>query len=163
MALAVEAGRVSLALVEGPLVDDDLEIAAYADDELVLVVAPSHPLARTRKRIAAGDLASVPFIFREQGSGTRELVEQAFLAAGVRPNVVLTLPTGEGIVRAVELDIGVAIVSRLVAEAAIRDGRLARVAIQDLELRRTFRVVRLRRQTPSPAARAFIALLRKGA
>jgi DNA-binding transcriptional LysR family regulator len=160
MAQAVKAGRVSLALVEGPLEDDDLEIEAYADDELVLVVATSHPFARRHKRIDASELASQAFVAREDGSGTRELAEQKLRAVGVAPNVVLALPTGEGIVRAVELGIGIAIVSRLVAQPYIREGRVARVAIRDLDFRRTFRVVRLRRQTPSPAALAFTALLR---
>ena len=160
MALAVKSGRVSLALVEGPLVDDDLEIEPYADDELVLVVAPSHPFAKRRKGVRARDLGEEPFIFREEGSGTRTQVERALLAADITPRVVLTLPTGEGIVRAVELGIGIAIVSRLVAEAPVRDGRIACVPLVDLEFKRTFRIVRLRCHTPSPAALAFAALLR---
>jgi DNA-binding transcriptional LysR family regulator len=159
MALAVKAGRVSLALVEGPLADDELEIEPYAEDELVLVVAPSHSFARKRKRIEARDLASEAFIAREEGSGTRELAEQLLGAAGVIPNVVLALPTGEGIVRAVELGLGVAIVSRLVAEPYIRERRIARVHLSGLTFGRTFRVVRLRHRTPSPAALAFSSLL----
>lgn len=161
MALAVKAGRVSLALVEGPLVDDDLTIEPYADDELVLIVAPNHRFASGRKRIVVRDLSGEPFVYREDGSGTRAQIERALAAIDVAPNVVLTLPTGEGIVRAVELGIGVAFVSRLVADAPVRDGRVVRVALRDFELTRTFRAVRLRRQTPSPAALAFGALLRE--
>jgi DNA-binding transcriptional LysR family regulator len=160
MALAVKSGRVSLALVEGPLADDELAIEDYANDELVLIVAPAHRFATKRKRIAAADLAGEPFVFREDGSGTRAQIERALAAAGITPNVALTLPSGEGIVRAVELGIGVAIVSRLVAEGPARGGRIVRVPLHDLELTRTFRVVRLRRRTPSPAAVAFEALLR---
>jgi DNA-binding transcriptional LysR family regulator len=163
MALAVKTGRVSLALVEGPLADDDLHIEAYADDELVLVAPPGHALATRGDRIVARDLADVPLVAREAGSGTRAQVERALLAAGVVPNVVLTLPTGEGIVRAVELGIGLAIVSQLVARTPVHEGRVALVGLDGLNLRRTFRTVRLRLQTPSPAALAFAALLRSGA
>jgi DNA-binding transcriptional LysR family regulator len=162
MALAVKVGRVSLALVEGPLVDDELEIEPYANDELVLVVPRSHALAQRSKPIAADDLANVRFVFREEGSGTRSQVERTLLDAGITPKVALTLPSGEGIVRAVELGIGVAIVSRLVVDAPVRAGRIAQVRLRGLEFRRTFRVVRLRRQTPSPAALAFTALLHDG-
>ncbi len=163
MALAVKTGRVSLALVEGPLVDDDLEIAAYAKDELHLIAPPTHAFAGKRKRIGASDLAEVPMIAREIGSGTRTQVERALLALGIVPNVVLTLPTGEGIVRAVELGIGLAVVSRLVAEKPIRDGRIVRIPLHDLAFERTFRVVRLRQQTPSPAVLAFTQLLGRNA
>ena len=159
MARAVKSGHVSLALVEGPLADEELDIAPYAEDELVLIVQNGHSLARKRRAISVRELARVPFVFREQGSGTRSQVERGLLGAGITPQVVLTLPTGEGIVRAVELGIGVAIVSRLVAEASIRDERVTRVIVSDLAFRRTFRVVRLARQTPSPAALAFMALL----
>jgi DNA-binding transcriptional LysR family regulator len=162
MARAVKLGVVSLALVEGPLVDPDLDIVPYADDELVVIAPPGHDLALRRSPILAARLANEPFVLREVGSGTRLQVERALLAAGVTPNVVLTLPSGEGIVRAVELGIGLAIVSRIVAREPLRAGRVARVRLRDLEFRRTFRVVRLRRQTPSPAALAFAALLHAG-
>ncbi len=160
MAAAVKAGRVSLALVEGPLTDDELEIEPYADDELVLVAPPSHPLALRTTPVRARDLAGVPFVSREAGSGTRAQVEQVLRDAGVTPEVALTLPSGDGIMRAVELGIGVAIVSRLVSEEALRARRVVRVQVRELAFHRTFRIVRLRRQTPSPAALAFAALVR---
>jgi DNA-binding transcriptional LysR family regulator len=162
MAFAVKAGRVSLALVEGPLADDELEIEPYEHDELVLVVPRSHVLAERKQPIRATELANVPFVFREEGSGTRAQVERALTAAGVHPNVALTLPSGEGIVRAVELGIGVAIVSRIIVAGPVRAGRIVHVPVRDLELGRTFRIVRLRRQTPSPAALAFAALVQGG-
>lgn len=158
MAEAVKMGRVNLALVEGPLDDAELDISEYAQDELVLVAAPEHPLARRRKSIAVSDLVGVPFVAREEGSGTRAQVDAELLAAGVEPIVALTLPTGEGIVRAVELGIGVAIVSQLVVDSALRDKRLVRIRLRDLAFERTFRIVRLLRQTPSPATIAFTAL-----
>jgi len=160
MAEAVKAGHVSLALVEGPLADDELEIEAYADDELVLVAPPAHPLARRGTPVRARDLGGARFVFREAGSGTRAQVEQVLRDAGVTPEVALTLPSGDGIMRAVELGIGLAIVSRLVSEEAIRAGRVVRVHLRDVAFPRTFRIVRLRRQTPSPAALAFAALVR---
>ncbi len=159
IALAVKAGRISLALVEGPLADDDLDIRAYADDELILIAAPGHRFVGRRRAVKARELEAIPFVSREEGSGTRTQVQAALSALNVVPDIVLTLPTGEGIVRAVELGVGVAIVSKLVAAAPLRDGRVNAVPLHDLSFRRTLRVARLRRQTPSPAALAFAALL----
>jgi DNA-binding transcriptional LysR family regulator len=88
-------------------------------------------------------------------------VEAALRAAGVTPHVVLTLPSGEGIARAVEAGIGVAIISRLIVLEAIRAGRLVAVPIPNLALARTFRSIRLRRQTPSPAALALLLMLER--
>lgn len=162
IAEAVKMGRVSLALVEGPLDDPELDIAPYAQDELVLVAAPDHPLAKRRKSIDASDLVGVPFVTREEGSGTRAQVDDELRAAGVNQIVALTLPTGEGIVRAVGLGIGVAIVSKLVVESAIAEKRVVRIRIRDLAFERSFRIVRLLRQTPSPATIAFTTMALAG-
>ncbi len=159
MAEAVKNGQVSLALIEGPLADDDLTIEAYAHDELILIANRSHPLAARRRPVDMTALAREPFVFREEGSGTRALAEQALADAGITPVVSLTLASGEAIVRAVELGIGIAIVSRLVADEPVRAGRVARVRLRDVTFPRTFRVVRLKHRTPSPAALAFGSLL----
>ncbi len=164
MAAAVRAGRVSLALVEGPLSDtEDLVVEPYADDELVLIASRSHPIARHPRRLASAGLAGLPFVFREEGSGTRAQAERALRDAGIVPNVALTLASSEAIVRAVELDLGIAIVSRMAVTAALRAKRVVEVEISDLSLSRTLRIVRMRDRTPSPAALAFIAVVNEEA
>jgi DNA-binding transcriptional LysR family regulator len=75
---------------------------------------------------------------------------------------VLELSSGEGVARAVELGLGLAILSRLVVERAVAAGRLLALEIEGIDLARTFRAVYLRARTLSPAAKAFITLARRG-
>jgi DNA-binding transcriptional LysR family regulator len=157
MAKRIQSGNLSLALVEGPLADEGLSIEAFQSDELVLVLPPNHQYAD--KRIVASDLEREPFIWREQGSGTRAIAETALGAAGVYPPVILELPSGEGVARAVEAGLGVTILSRLVVERAVEDGRLATAEVVDLNLARTLRLATVHGRTLSPAARAFRLLL----
>jgi len=157
MAKRIQGGNLSLALVEGPLADEGLSIEAFQPDELVLVVPPNHQYAD--RLIMARDLDREPFVWREQGSGTRAIAETALIGAGVQPPVVLELPSGEGVARAVEAGLGVSILSRLVVERAVADGRLAIAEIADVDLTRTLRLVTVRGRTLSPAARAFRQLL----
>lgn len=155
----VRQGDRALALVEGAVTSDEELIATpYADDELVVVVPPGHPAAG-RGTVAAATFRDQPFVAREDGSGTREAFERAFARAGVEPQVVLALPSGEGVVRAVEAGIGAAVLSTRVVAEALEAGRLARVPVAGLDLLRAFSLVRLRRATPSPAANAFTALV----
>lgn len=98
-------------------------------------------------------------VWREQGSGTRALAEDALARVGVTPTVAIELPTGEGVARAVEAGIGAAILSELVVEQSLRDKRLVAVALDGLDLTRTFRLVLPVGRTPSPATLAFTALL----
>jgi DNA-binding transcriptional LysR family regulator len=158
MAERIRRGELSLVLVEGPLIDESLSIESFQPDELCLVTPVTHRFA-VRGTILAAELASEPFIWREQGSGTRAFAEAALAAAGVQPRFVVELPSGEGVARAVEAGLGVAILSRLVVERAVADGRLAAVEIEDLDLSRTFRLVTVRGRTLSPAARAFRSMV----
>jgi DNA-binding transcriptional LysR family regulator len=154
MAERIRRGDLSLILVEGPLIDESLAIEPFQHDELCLVTPANHRFA-AHGHILAAELAAEPFIWREQGSGTRAFAEAALAAAGVRPRSVVELPSGEGVARAVEAGLGVAILSRLVVERAVADGRLSAVEIDDLDLARTFRLVTVRGRTLSPAARQF--------
>jgi DNA-binding transcriptional LysR family regulator len=154
----VRAGRLALALIEGAVSGDDIEAIPYATDELVLIVPTGHRLAR-RTSISAQELHGERFIMRESGSGTRRLVEAALGRAGVVPNNVLELPSGDAIGRAVESGLGISIVSRLVIERDVALGRLHIVRVRDVDLHRPFLLVRSLAYTPSPAARAFASIV----
>jgi DNA-binding transcriptional LysR family regulator len=151
-------GDLSFALVEGEVTDPALEVIPYADDRLVVALAPGHRFAG-RTRLRARDLAGEAFVAREGGSGTRAQFERAFRARGVEPRVVLELPTGEGIVQAVEAGIGVAVISTLVTRAAVAEGRIVTARVVDAALDRAFHFVRRRDAAPSPGARAFAGLV----
>jgi len=157
----LRGGALALALVEGEAVGDDLATAPFADDELGLVVPAGHRFAG-RGEVASTELRDEPFVAREAGSGTRALAEQALHGAGIVPRIVMALPGGEAVVRAVAAGIGIAIVSRRVSTDARAAGRVAEVGVAGLAMRRRFRVARVARLTLSPAGRAFAAVLGAG-
>jgi DNA-binding transcriptional LysR family regulator len=155
----VRQGELALALVEGAVEpDEELAVTPYTEDELVVIVRPGHPAAG-RGSVKAETFRDEPFVAREDGSGTRVAFERAFRRSGIEPHVALALPSGEGIVRAVEAGIGAAMLSTRVAADALAAGRVVRVPVAGLDLHRAFNLVRLRRVTPSPAAQAFTALV----
>ena len=158
IAAAVLDGALSLALVEGTPVDAALEIMPYQADALSIVVPRGHRFAKAGATVSAADLRNETFIAREDGSGTRALFESVLRRAGVEPNVTLMLPTGEGIVQAVEAGLGIAALSSLVTHDAEAVGRLRAIAVRELDFRRTLKLVRLKDVTPSPAAHAFAAI-----
>lgn len=159
MALRIASGELGLALIEGPVDDPTLDIVPFMDDRLCLVVPQGHRFAG-RTQVDPAELAGEPFVWREAGSGTRATAEGALAVAGILPPVVLDLPSGEGVARAVEEGLGLTILSWLVVERAVAEGRLAAVDLVGIDLRRTFRLVTVRGRTLSPAARAFASLAR---
>jgi LysR family transcriptional regulator, transcriptional activator of the cysJI operon len=156
MVAALKDRQLALALVEGQVDDEELSVEPYAEDELILIVpARGHALSGVEV-IAARDLAGIAFVSREEGSGTRAIAQDALHAAGVAPQIALTIPSGEGVTRAVEAGLGVAILSRLVVERSVAAGRVRAVRIADITLRRVFSIVRLRGRALSPLAARFI-------
>ena len=96
----VVADGLPLGLVEAPVSHQDLTIDPLGEDEMVLVVPPDHWLAR-RAEVDARELADVPLLRRETGSGTRALVDTALQRAGVSPPTLMELGSPEALKQAV--------------------------------------------------------------
>jgi DNA-binding transcriptional LysR family regulator len=155
---AVLDNRVDLGLTEGLVTSDSLEVEVVARDEMLAIAAPGHPLL-ARAPVQARELARVPLLLREQGSGTREVIEAALLAKGLRVTPIMSLGSTEALKSAVLHGLGIAIVSRLTATHELRSGLLAELPIADLHIRRDLRLIRLKGKHQSPATRAFLELL----
>jgi DNA-binding transcriptional LysR family regulator len=131
-------------------------------DELVMVCHPSDPLAG-RRCVAFSDLVDEAFVMRRQGSGTRIVSEDAIRAGGIDPSdlrVVAELGTSEAIVRAVEGGLGIGIVSRWVAEKALKLGTVAEVDVRGFPVQRPFFMVKPKGPC-TRAAEAFVEHLRQ--
>ena len=141
----------------------EVVVTPFDRDELVLVAAPTHPLASVA-RLDAEALADHPLIVRESGSSTRETLERGMSRAGVALRVAFELSSTEAILQAVAAGLGASLVSSLaVADAALGGGRRIRTRrVSGLDLVRYLAVVTPPDAEPAPAAREFIALLARG-
>jgi DNA-binding transcriptional LysR family regulator len=86
------------------------------EDELQVVCAPGHPLAKL-KTVTPKQLLQFPYISREPGSGTREVTDTYFRNAGLDPGDVTTvmeLGSPEAIKGVVETGLGFAIMSKVI-------------------------------------------------
>lgn len=158
-------GRLDLGLTEGLLASGSLELEAlnvevFTHDEMVLIVAPTHALAKKRGALPPRELERLPFIVRERGSGTREVVEAALARQQLSIRPVMSLGSSEAVKNAVMAGLGAAFVSRLAVELELSSGRLRRLQVEGLQLRRALSLLTLEGRPPSPAATAFLQLLR---
>jgi DNA-binding transcriptional LysR family regulator len=152
VANAVMSGHADLGFVEGELDEPALATSAVDQDELVIVVAPSHLWAK-RDRVTPAALGETSWVMRELGSGTRSVFETALTRLGVSPQVLpvaLVLPSNEAILSALSGGQCAAAISRLAARSHIDAGHL--VAI-DLPLgSRTFLALHHKERHRSRAA-----------
>jgi DNA-binding transcriptional LysR family regulator len=151
-----------LALIEGPVgsLPGDLGQWVFRRDRLRLVVAGGHPLAG-RASLAAADLEGAGVVWREPGSGTREVAKLALAQAGVQTHEVLTLTGTEAVKEAVLSGLGVAFLSELSVRREAQSGLLVCPPLDLSGLERDLNVVSARQETMSSAARTFLHLLRQ--
>ena len=120
-----------LGLVEGPSRARGVRLERFLDDTLLPVVAGAR-----QRRV---DLAATPVLWREVGSGTRTVVEQALRRAGRRPSPQdLELGSTAAIRRAVELGLGLGFLSRWSIGDALDAGRVRVVSVEALAIERRF-------------------------
>lgn len=168
------AGDVDVAFVGEQVRDRRLECEPFGTDELVLIAAPdaeiggTRPAARSRGRggsapLALSELVRLPFVFREEGSATRDVIEQHLGAHGVSPgdlDVVLELGTSEAVVNAVESGLGLSVVSRFAAAKPLALGSVVELAAESFPVSRELFMCTLKRGTPRRAVAAFVDFAR---
>ncbi len=154
----IRAGELDLGVVgnsgTGPVA---ASLAARVEDELVLIVGPTHAWAR-RRHIAPAELASQPLLQREPGSATRQVTERALAGAGVAYRPGMVLPHTEAIKRGVRAGLGVAFVSVYAIQEEQATGRLCPLRVRGLRIVRYFHLIHHDRRQLSTAGRAFMEL-----
>lgn len=152
-------GTLDVGLTEGFLEHPELEAAVFREDEMVVIAPPDHPLL-LEGPVTAERLCREPFVVREEGSGTRAVVERAFAERGLALRPVMSLGNIEAIKRAVAAGVGVAMVSALTVGLELETGRLSVVSVIDLSVRRPLHRLHLRGRHQGRAALAFGVALR---
>lgn len=158
VAASVLRDDVDLGFVEAPHAPVGLNHRVVGGDELAVVVAPHHPWARRRRGVTLADLAAVPLLGREPGSGTREALDTALAGFPGRPAPALELASTSAILAAAAAGAGPAVLSRLAVDREVRDGRLVVVPLRDSSVERRFRAVWRPGREPGGLAAALIAI-----
>jgi DNA-binding transcriptional LysR family regulator len=125
----VENNEIDLGVVEAPVNNKNLIVEECRTDHLVLIVPPGHELAN-EKNVSIQKIIEYPFICREEGSGTREVMIESMQAAGINPSdmrIAMELGSLEAIKGAVETGMGVSILSKATLIKELKLGTLVAV------------------------------------
>ena len=127
----VSERSLDLGFIEGDSHLRTLGTDVCCEDELQVVCAPSHPLAR-EKALALEALTEHTYISRELGSGTREVIDHYLKKAGLSPDslqIIMEASSPEALKGLVATGLGFAIMSRATAEKEVRLGELVRIPL----------------------------------
>ena len=111
----VEHNIIDLGVVEAPVSNKNLAVEVCRTDRLVAIVPPNHPLSNDGGTVKLEEIVKYPYICREEGSGTREVILDYLKETGIEPsalNIIMELGSLEALKGAVESGIGISIVSR---------------------------------------------------
>ncbi len=130
-------------------------------DELGVIVPSAHPWVK-KKVVSVAELTREPFIFREDGSGTRQVIEKYLSRHGISAmdlHIVSTLGSTGSIKEAVESGMGVSILSKWAVRKEVKNGILKFIVPKEGKILREFILVRCKQAILSPAVDEFIAFL----
>ncbi len=144
----VEHNVIDLGVVEAPVSNKNLIVEICHEDRLVVVAPPDHDLVKRGGKVSAADIREYPFVCREEGSGTREVIMQYLADEGVTAaemNFCLELGSPEALKGAVEAGMGISILSRSTIDKELKLETLAELQL-DPPLSRPFSFVRQRQK-----------------
>lgn len=138
----VENNTIDLGVVEAPVSNKNLVVDECRRDNLVAIVPPGHPKAEYKK-ITLEELLEYPFICREEGSGTREVIAEYMNRSpgcGTCMDIAMELGSPEAVKGAVEAGMGISVVSNATIQKELRLGTLVAIDL-DPPLERPFSFV----------------------
>lgn len=136
------AGRCDMGFIEGPVPSSSVNVKPVGEDRLAVVVTPDHPWANLPGPLDPAALVDGELVTREQGSGTRRVLDDALTAVTGSPaKPKLEVNSNAAVRIAVLAGAGVAALSPRVVGADIAAGDLVEVPLDGLEIRRHFHAV----------------------
>ncbi len=148
------ANKLSIGLIEGPARDRGIRTEPFMQDELVLIMPP----AFEADHMSGAQLLASNLLMREQGSGSRRVVELALEHAGLKLKSfknVMNLDSTEAIKSAVEVGLGVGFVSRWAISKELELGALKVAEVAGLKVDRHFSLISRTGPEPQGPAAAF--------
>jgi DNA-binding transcriptional LysR family regulator len=159
----VLGGKLDLGLIEGRCRRVGLQAESFLDDEIICIASAKNPLTHGGA-VSLTSLKAQLWVFRERGSGTRDIAEIALKRHGLDPRrlkVDLELASSEAIKAVVAGGHGLTFLSRFVVRREIALGILRPVPIRNFAITRKLHLVYPRGPRPGGAAGAFASLVHR--
>jgi DNA-binding transcriptional LysR family regulator len=155
--------QLTFGLVEAPIDDPSIQMDPVLSDELKLIVPAGHDLAR-KETVTIEDALQYPFVLREQGSGTRRVMEEELLRRGKQPSemkILMELGSTGAVKSAVEANLGVSILSQSSIKHELTLGVLVARNIEGIRFVRSFYSVHLKSTLLPISAVTFLMFMKE--
>lgn len=167
----VEQLNIDIALVEGMPRPTDMKVIeqrAWRTDTLMIFTKrdskwltgmAAYNDADNCYELSIAQLAKLPLLVREAGSGTRQIIDEQLLKHLPDAEIVMAIQQSEAIKHMVSADIGLGCLSQHVIQAELTAGALVQVKVAGIDLSRTWWLVWHKARHQSPIWQSFIDIL----
>ena len=155
----LRSNQVDLALALEPKRDDDFDFLPLFTDEMVFVLAPTHPWARAGQ-VVREEIPKQNYVLYNKHSFTFEMVADYFRTEDMVLNMVMEFGSMEAIKELVKLGLGVSILAPWIARKEIETGALVALSLGKRKLKRTWGVLHWRGRRLTLAEETFVNLCR---
>lgn len=153
----VARGELDIGFVEGEISRKELVAVSVMEDPLTAVSAQPNLQPMTLAEMCR----RFPLLMRETGSGNRAMVEETLHQKGVSYEERWVCSNTQALLRAAEAGLGTAILSRLLAEELIQQGKLFEIHLTDCQMIRFFRLVWHKDKFQNSSFQCFCRLCRE--
>ncbi|MCJ7836368.1 LysR family transcriptional regulator [Cuneatibacter sp. NSJ-177] len=156
----LESSELDIALSEYPGNHGGLVYTPLLEDSFVLICSPSHPFAG-RDTLSCANFGTEPLLLREEGNSTRTAIEAAMREKKLELCQGPVFHNIDALKKAVEENKGVSIVSEMLIQKELAEGRLHACRLTDLHLQRGFSLIYRKDREYRPQVKEFIDLCRR--
>ena len=141
---------------------EKLTVREVLEDELVIITSKRHPL-KGKRVLRPNDLEGQSMIMHEEGSAPRRAIDDFLQRHGITVKIPMELTSNRAIKRAVEHGLGMALVSRKVAQEEIEQRRLVALSLADSTMKRKFFLIHHKDKYISESLRRLMDMVFKWA
>lgn len=134
-----------------PEEQDEIEFIPITKEELVVIVHPEHPLAQ-QDEIDLKDTAEYPFIFFNEQSGARPIIDDLFAKVNVTPNIICEIEEDNAMAGLVSVNYGIAVMPRI---STLKHFNVKALSISNPSYERYIYMATVKNRYLSPAAVQF--------
>jgi DNA-binding transcriptional LysR family regulator len=155
--------QLTFGLIEAPVAHQDVYTEPVLSDELKLIVPAGHPLL-SEAPLTLERVLQFPFVLREKGSGTRQVMEEELRRVGADPErmkIVMELGSTGAVKSAVEAGLGITFLSQTSVKHELALGVLQVAPLEEIRFERHFYAMYLKSNLLPISAVTFLSFLRE--
>jgi DNA-binding transcriptional LysR family regulator len=154
--------EIDIGIIDGAVPNNNEIISIEMQKDYLKVVTPNIEKFKNKKEFKIEDFQNENMVLREEGSGTREIVDKYIDELKIKSINKMVIGNNEAIKKMVEIGLGLTIISTLAIENEIMEEKLLAFNIADVEMSRYFHIIVHKDKYIPSMLNNFIELLKRG-